>query len=677
MLHKPTVTLQVPDNRLASAGYVRRIYPHEQGVWENSTGDLYLWPFVQMITLPPLYPQAASEALLTSWTGEGAGASYQEISGVWGSSGAFVFQQNPDASDCLLTADFTPEDNQPFVLDFFLGAVNANDWYADFKFCRNYSLRLLYNGDMQVWANSAVGDDTPVWRCVDGMKTLKTLFNQHLRLWVYPTARQELLFIPEGAEGHAMRDPDPLIVEDPSTGQVIRTICDAAPPVLYVSSGVFTFGYRKMTFKQRGYVQLPMITLPWGYSDEFTLVGGLGDARAAHPYTADLSLIDDSGTLLSSPPDDPFQHCALLVEIDGAGGNYSPEVNWAELQIAPTSQPFVPTAIPLTGEGRLLSANTAGAARARRTIEANLSNLAGLDDGLYDNLHMGVQVVADTVTLGKGYVGEVASDWGQDGNKTIGLRGDDPLDRLDIPLSDSYIGDGRVHTAFVEELFKRAGLAAADYSIAVDPASMELPEAFGVEKPLFQSCDGKTIREMVEYIGKVWSGWELYCSRDGVIHYAPLTVGAVAKTLKGGEPIGAGQLKYFSVKRVRTDEDYFNYIVVIGQDPVGDPIFAVYYDEDSISNPAATNYLGYEKLLLLVDSNLRNSYQCETALGYLVAGHGIPLEEADLKADFDTGIDVGSVVGFSEFAGSWQIRQASRDWGAENPTMTMRVRRLP
>ena len=160
----PTVTLNVPDNRLDQAGYVHRWYPHEQGLWEKSEADdVYRWPKTNLITLKPLYPDDPAEAQLAEWNTDGTGVSYIECDDVWpGGLGATILQQNPLATDCLLTSNFAaglPDDNQSFWVDLWLLSVTDDTWIAELQFCERFSLKFLYNGVIQLWRNYAVGED--------------------------------------------------------------------------------------------------------------------------------------------------------------------------------------------------------------------------------------------------------------------------------------------------------------------------------------------------------------------------------------------------------------------------------------------------------------------------------------------------------------------------------------
>ncbi len=673
--HKPTVTLQVADNRLASAGYMRRVYPHDYGVWERSEGEnVYRWPGTQMVTLKPVYYQDPTEAQLASWTGAGTDASYTSVTGIWQASGSRILQQNPKATNCTLTAGFTPEANQPFYLDFYLYWVNSPTWYADFVFCSRYALRLLFTGEIVLYRNWAVGEEAANWQPVAMSKSLERLFGQHLRLTVYPTSHDELLIIPwTGGEPITYTDPDPIITTDGDF--TYHTICPPQAPVLTVTSGSFYFSYRYMRFEKTGWFKLPQYALPWPYTGTYDLVYGLGDARSGHVWTADLDMYSESGVLVPNPSDSYFLEWQPSLSVNmGTDDLYSPEFNWVQLGIDPTAEAHTPTPITVTGPGQLQSLSVAAGIRSRRTVNMEINNLDGTFDALPEKLHMAAEVKDGATVIWRGYVhrvteGRTPREW------PIALEGEDPLSRLEIPLSDAYIGDGLPHTEFVDNLIKRAGLAATDYSIYLDTAALALPEAYGLELPLFQARDGRTIREMVEYVGKVWSGWELYADRAGVIWYAPGDLTSTPDlTLYGHEVGGTGQLKYFDLRRAVSDEEFANYIVAIGEAWDGEPLLAAAYDSSSIHDTGYSNYLGMEKLLLLVDSNLKTPYQVETALSYMIAYHGHPQREIEVQADWDNTLDVNQVIALDGL-GSWQVRALERRWEPE-ARVSLRLRSI-
>lgn len=671
--HKPILNLGVADNRLDQAGFVKRWYPSsEEGV--QST-NICRWPGVKCVTLAPVYEPGPDEAALAQWTTAGTDSSYTSCSGLWGSSGAthIIKQTVPSATACTVTSTFTAAANQPFFVDFYLYAVYDKTWYADLKFGRRWCLRLLYNGSMQVWTNMAAAGETDNWQYVRSLRALEDVRNKHLRLWVYPTAHQELIIWPQGQEPLTLLEAEPLVSLG-ADGYTYRSVCEAAAVVLAVSGGAFCFSYRYMRFETSGDITLPVQSLPWDYAGAWTLTGSIMRNREGYNPTATGELRDEAGTALTSPPAAAFRNFVVHIDLTTDNAVFTPELNWAQLLIDPTSKVHTPTySASITGGGQLVSIGTGAELRGRREARMALSNLDGTFSSLWNHLRMCATITDETglIAWWKGYTERTAWPLEQDGNNRIELGTTDMLSRLDIPLTDAYIGDGTVHTDFVEQLFKRAGLAATDYSIAVDPDSMTLPEALGEEEPLFQARDGKTIREMVEYICKVWSGWELYADSAGVVHYAPLTVGSPTITLQGYETAVAGELKYFSCVTTRDESAFYNVIVVVGMDPAENPILAYYYNSDSVGDPTAADYLGMEKLLVVADSNLRTDADVQAALDYIVAEHGTPLVEADVECDWHDTLDVGAVVTFGDVGGSWQVQSLDRIW---EPDARLRLR---
>ncbi len=116
---------------------------------------------------------------------------------------------------------------------------------------------------------------------------------------------------------------------------------------------------------------------------------------------------------------------------------------------------------------------------------------------------------------------------------------------------------------------------------------------------------------------------------------------------------------------------------------------AYHYDAASIGDPTAANYVGCEKLLMVVDSNLRSLEDVEAALGYVVAEHGDPLEEADAETAWHETLDVGQLVavdGSGETVSvegvptlvlyNWQVRSLTRAWEPDG-RLKLRLRKVP
>jgi hypothetical protein len=687
MLHKPVVTLDVADNRLDNAGYVKRWYPSDDLTWLQTQGtNVWRLPKANIVTLQPVYPLAPAEAALSRWTQGGTGVSYKEITGCWGTTGATILQQSPTASLSTLTSTTTPDDNQPFYCDFYLHSVAAETWYADIKFSTWWDLRLLYDGTMQLWHNYGATGAADDWRYVDSIKAAEKVFNEHIRIGVFPTAHQELYIAPVGFDPLIITEADPLVTE--AGGVTYRTIAPKCPVRLRVTSGAFYFSYRYMQFATAGNLTFPLANLPWEYDGAFALESGYGIRAPGYTPGVTTTLVDKGGSAISSPPAAAFRAFAVRVDLSSNSEFFSPELHWSELRIDPTSKVHTtsPTAVP--AGGNLLDLSVGASIDGRREALLSLFNRDDSWTEITEKLHLRARMAETATVLWEGYLSGLSRPAHQDGRITAELKGSDPLDRLDVPLSDSYVGDGKVHTAFVEEMFKWCGLGPADYVIVPDPSGLLLPEALGPEKPLFQARDGKTVREMVEYIGKVWSGYEVFCSKSGVINYAPrATTGAAALQLIMEGTAGAGELKCFDFSYSREEENFYNYIVVIGMGVGGRPLMGYYYNDASINDPTAADYLGFEKLLLVVDSNLRTMTQVETALGYIVAFHGYVMEEAEPECDWNETLDVGDFVSVSTYFDTavgpppvytywtWQIRGLDYLWNPDARTK-MRLRRV-
>lgn len=706
--HDPALTIDIADNRLDDPGYVRRWYPADPLLWRDCRAtDMFAWPGQHIVTLQPQYPAAPTEAQLAQWTVGGTDDSYVQVTDTELGPGAAIYQRNPEAEDCTLTGLFTPRDNQPFWLDLYLMQVLSMDmWYADIQFCKRLRLRLLFNGSFELWRNMAVGDDTADWRVVAGARVGDELFRKHVRMCVYPSNTQALLIAAGGEQLFRYIDPEPMVTdeldEEGAVTNTVRCIAEGNPVSVYVASGAWYLSYRYMTFPATGSLLLPKQSLPWDYAGAWT-----GEAEYSHPQPGDPAtvtseIVDAEGTAIASPPAASFREFWPKIGVAAGDGDRTPELYWTEMRIAPTTQvntPTAPSPVTVGAGGRLRSLTVhddMDASRRATIVLHDVDSLATLY-GLADKLDMLAQVVTDGETVWRGYIHHVERPEQQDGDVVLTLDGDDTLSRLEVPLSDAYIGDGKTDIAWVAELFSFAGLAATDYVIsAVDPIT--LPKAIDQEQPLFQARDGRFIREMVEYLCKCWTGKDLYALRDGRIYYGPaITSGLVAWEFYGHEPPavpdpegeewqsywgeGIEFLKYYSASPMRDESTFANNIIVIGEAIDQSPIVAQHYNTASVSTPGSDNYLGYEKLLLVVDTNLRTPAQVETALGCVVDFHGQPLHEVDLVCEFSAGLDVRDLCTVDWYADGdsvpylYQVRGCQRDW-ADGGRMRVRMRRL-
>lgn len=703
----PLVNFGVTDNRLLQPGFTRRYFPSDSEIWTKAqSSDIVAWPGVRMVTLAPVYEPAPEEMTLGNFTCTGTNAIYSAPKGFAGATSECIFQSNPQATDCNVVAQFTPQDNQPFYADFYLQAVYSKTWYADFLFCANYCLRFLYNGSVHVMRNSSLPEQEPNWQYVQSIKTETKIRNNLIRIAVYPTAHQELLIQLTNCEPVVILDPDPLVEvvhveateENEAYDRIYRTIAQKQAPRLHVSSGSFYFAYRYMRFKQAGRLILPQDSLPWDYTGEVTVEGKSGENRSGYTSTIDALLVDAAGGEVGSDVS------SYRVELDLTSGDplFTPEINWAQVRIDPTCETYTPDySFSITENGRLLSAQTGAEICGKRDAKVSVQNLDGAYNGMWHRQRICSSITStDSVHVWwKGYFERTTLGLEQSGDKKMCFDGADTLIRLDIPLTDGYIGDGGSDNDFVEAMFKRAGLAPTDYSIDDDP--IILPEALGEKEPLFQARNGKTIRCMVEYVCKVWSGKDLYSDAAGVIHYGripdtgtPLALLVGYETPRNpmdeyGLPLEGGvqRLKFYNMATCRDSHNFYNYIVVIGLANDDSSIIAFWYDWDSVHTPTYENYVGTEKLLILVDSNIKTQEQAEQALEFIVEDCGQPLEESDVECEWHQTLDVGALLnvdgagGYSDdeepvwIPDTWQVRSLCRVWSPE-ARMKLRLRRL-
>jgi hypothetical protein len=312
--------------------------------------------------------------------------------------------------------------------------------------------------------------------------------------------------------------------------------------------------------------------------------------------------------------------------------------------------------------------------------KTTLSNMDMSFSALINILQMkaAIRTADQSITYWKGYYRKQSHTFGQGGDIRAGLQGCDCLIRLDVPLSDSIIGDGLYDTDYVEYLFKRAGLNSTDYYVdTTDP--ILLPEALGEEPPLFQSRDGKTIREMVNYLGKTFTGKKLYVNFTGTIVYGAIdyTLSPVA-TLVGFEPVAEGQLKMYDYSIETDSTNFFNVIVVCGQSMGGTSLMSYYYNNASITDRTYVDWLGFEKNLIYVDSNLITQELCNTALELIIAENSHPLQEVECTTAWQDYIDSGCIVAITNSPWKWVVTNLTRNWtGDMNLKLKLRNTWIP
>ncbi len=693
-LHDPDVTLDVDDNRLSDRGYIRRWYPQNDIMWRSAEKDgLFRWPGTNLITLKPEYPESPSEAQKSQWTLSDSGT-WREVQDTNFCSGAAIFQQAPDAEDLTLESDFTASVNQPFIVDFYLYSfTNTSAWYWRLVFGDRYRFELLYDGTLYLQRDMAVGDtETRDWKSVLEMPLLDRAQGHPFRLWVYPTNRHSLLIMPMTAEPTSYIEIDAERTDEDDGNTVYATTLESAFEA-EVAHGSFYFSLRYPDFATSGNIKLDEQFLPKEHDGTFTLDYGHSKPRTGLTYTIEQEIQDSEGAEIASPPEDAFDSFYPYLSISGGSGDASPEIYWMEMHIAPSTEVVTGSNVSIAAGGRLQEAAVSRDMDA--DTQANIT-LWDSDDavgayGLEDTLDMLATIAEDGTQIWQGYLRNLTQEEHLDADRTV-YRGSDMLRRLEVPLSDAYVGDGKVHTAWVEEIFQRCGLAASDYDIATDADSYTLPEDVTRSRPIFQARDGRTAREMLEYLCRVWTGWELLTSKDGTVLYQPQpdpSEDLVAWYLTGAEYTGgpntapdhmdasAAYLKYYQVDHQRDERLFANNIVVIGRNLAGEPVVAQKYNSDSITDNTADDYLGYERLLMVVDTNLRTVEQCEQALDYIVAYHGEPLYEADVTGEIQAGIDTGDLVVLEDYSDYvYQVRHVEYRYPADRPECSLRVRRV-
>jgi hypothetical protein len=672
---------------------MRRWYPKEDALWEASQGtDLYRWPGTGLVTLEPVFLPEAEESSLERWNLSGTNADWKEVKGVFGHNGPTLFQAATNATNLWAISTFTPEDNQPFYLDFYSYATYVKTWWADFRFCRRYTIRLLANGELLLWRNFNEGGETPDWQLVGQAKSTRQVANRLLRVGVYATAYGTLIIQPFEGDSLIYVDSEPIVTEDfdeeDEVSETYRTIAPAYPVTVYVSSGSCYLSYRYMRFKTSGGVILPAQRLPEPCVGTYDLVYSVRPNRPDHPWGATFELSDATGGLIGNPPAASFDLFYPTVQLTSEDEEFSPELLWLQMGIEASSVLFEPPggSWEIAEGGHLQDGLEAGAALTdRRKAHLTLNNLDSSYDALWRKLRMRSQIATDEEVVWEGYTEDTEWRFTQEGNEELAFSGADPLSRLDTAASDACIGDGLLHTEHVEAIFKQCGLAPTDYIIDDDPEGYLLPESLGDEDPLFQVRDGKSWREYLEYLCTNWTGWDIWTEADGRLHYGLRdNSGSAMLNLTLSETGGTADLKCLSLTRHRDEADFYNSIAVIGLGHDSRSITAFYYDTASIADPTADNYLGFEKSLVVVDPNFRTEEQVETALGLVVARHGVLNEDLQAECLWGTSLDIGDLVtvegdmGTAELEGKpievpyrYQVVDLAKTW---NPDARLRLR---
>ena len=678
MENAPVVYLNQPDYRLNQPSSLKRYYPHEPLFWEGCVVDgLYRWPEANLVTLKPTYEDAPTEAELVYWTTDDRG-SYQQVLGAWwADTMPAILQEDPKATNLWLLANNLTADNQPFYVDFFPLEAYDKDWYADLYFSTRYCLRFTVEGHLQLWRNWDEFSEDGDWRPAASGKTVKSLFGEHLTVVVYPSNEQLLIIHPLGYDPIFYRDLEPIVtIED--DGNRVNTICPSTAVEFWVSGGSFYFTYRKMTFATAGSIIFPQQSLPWTYYEAYTIESEIGRPRTEDPSTVSTVILNAAGEEIDNPEGvlgDHWQDFWPQITVASGDGDRTPELYWTQFHIGPTNYYHEPTPITISGEGRLQEAQVRAAIDGEREARIVVHNMdGGLEAwGITSNLRMCSQIDVGATTVWKGYLTNQEEQFPQRGDIQVALLGSDPLSRLEIPLSDSFIGDGQYDTDFIEQLFLEAGLDATDFTITGAP--MKLPQSLGVEPPLFQGMNGRLMREFIDYICKVWTGRALYASSTGHIYYTDTPAGAAQGHVVFSEPTDPGtQLKAYQAGYSRSIEEFFNFIVVIGENWRQEALLAYYYNTPSVNDPASAYYIGYERPCILVDTNLKTLSQMEIALGWLRDYYGTPQEEIDANTAFTTLVDVYDHF-TSPNAQDWQVRAIEWNFAQRDTDLRMRLRR--
>lgn len=155
----------------------------------------------------------------------------------------------------------------------------------------------------------------------------------------------------------------------------------------------------------------------------------------------------------------------------------------------------------------------------------------------------------------------------------------------------------------LRDFLVRHGIPSANISIDDTWNSLVLPAGAepGTWQPEFGSSAWKWLDDVVSYL---LGGWVL-CWPDGTVRIEPYAEVEDWDQAPEYHAYGPGDLVGVTYGRPEDAlEEVRNVVVVMGMDPFGFPLAAVLRDEASLYDPAADNYVGYPKPLVVRDSGL-------------------------------------------------------------------------
>jgi hypothetical protein len=541
-----------------------------------------------------------TDTTVGDWTLGGPAGDWEALTGVaLFDYGSCIFHKNASATRYAAETDATWDYNPATMIGLFLRRPDiANDRIDISWGSEALTLRLRAGEHPVVIFNSheyTISEVAPL--------SPEQLFMKPLRMYVY--------FIHETmvVQSDFMKD---FAWRPPRTDWEEHTWNDGSYDHVYLvgqgtwgisAAGMYAFNAVELTFHSSGH-----FTVPFALSYTPGVAPSTNHDWEAFPGTTiglTLRNDDDSGAYQTGDVSG-----LAKVAYTSAGDTYTPIFHWLTAKWAPVEATKTGTSLSIrpTSVRELLSFYT----------ESNTVSLEIPGDASYPSLqrmaNAKVSVYVNGYQRFQGYTDEPNAFFHQ-GKTFYRLDLRDGMRKLQnaILIAD-YRADGTTVPDAVEELIKRAGVAAAD--ISVTASAVTLPDIGTQAEPAYLFTAGTNIYEAVRNLAETWlPSWRLYCRYDGIYVFEPWTQGASEATFlqATAAPGAADPTKLIEDLQEWNDDSFLrNFITVVGMDKNGNLISSHQFDSDSWSDPNADNYVGEIRSGVYYDASLTTQDAVDT-----------------------------------------------------------------
>jgi hypothetical protein len=299
----------------------------------------------------------------------------------------------------------------------------------------------------------------------------------------------------------------------------------------------------------------------------------------------------------------------VIVNLIG-NGPHTPIINKILVKWAPTAEflagnPVAPDLISLREN---LSADPG-----QDSIDCTIRPGAG-ETGLWKrpNLPFTVTVDGDTVRMrGLADTPTLTEPAAENATYEMTLRsGWKRLEHALIGQVQAHAYDGMTFTAAIIDLLHIAGVD--DTEIHVEADTTPLPSAEDGKEPLYKFAPGMTVAQAIEQLRDEWNAdWVMYHAHDGFHIQAP-PGSTPAYTFIRATDAGADPDHVARELEIWSDDTYFcNWLLVWGRDDDGNVIHSdLLQDADSINNPAAADYVGELRAVIILNTSANTIAKC-------------------------------------------------------------------